>query len=63
MQDDASGRDGDRGLRLVGADSNPCDGADLREGVRSGAGEGEKATYWTRTSDLSFTKAPLYQLS
>lgn len=33
------------------------------DSVRADAGEDGKATYWTRTSDLSFTKAPLYQLS
>ncbi len=63
VRDDASGRGESQTLRLVGADSNPGDDANLRDAMRSGAGRSEKATYWTRTSDLSFTKAPLYQLS
>ena len=38
-------------------------GADMSDAARSGAASCDKATRETRTRDLSFTKAPLYQLS
>ena len=42
---------------------HPSGGAEKDNPVRSGAASCTKATRETRTRDLSFTKAPLYQLS
>ncbi len=45
------------------ASATPCDAATNDNAAQPGAASCEKATHRTRTGDLSFTKAPLYQLS
>ncbi len=40
-----------------------CDSANKNNATQRGAASCTKATQRTRTADLSFTKAPLYQLS
>ncbi len=62
-QDGATPGEGDRPLRLAGESPNPPRHAALCDPAPADAAQGRKATSGTRTPDLSFTKAPLYQLS